>query len=844
MSLRNLLWFWWRRFPHRAKHEELFALVGIAVGVALLFAAQVSNRSLGASVAKLTDGLVGDAQLQLKARDARGFAESMIPAIERLDGIRAVAPVLEAHANVVRDGRERSVTLLAADARLAHLGGSLVRGAAAVRLDRLDAVVLPADVGRTLTAAVGETVAIQTRGRKVDAPVAAILGANHLGPLSASPIVMTSLRFAQRATGLNGRVTRLYVLAEAGQSELARSHLERFARGRLDVLPVAHDERVFAQLSMPSDSSTSLFAGISALVGFLFAFNAMLMMARERRGLIAEMRMSGFRASAVVQVILFDALVLGAGASALGIAIGNLLSKGVFEPDPGYLAIAFPIGTARVIEPATVALALGAGMLAALAAALVPLAATYRSRGPMDAIDDDGLDPGRRMLAPRRRLLLTGLGCLLATTAILAFTPAAALAGMATLVAAMLLWLGPLLGFVVTALHRFQRRLASVVPTIASGELIAASTRSMAISAIAAIAVFGTTSIEGARVDLQRGLDPNARELTEVTDVWVSPRGDANLLATSPFPARLATERIRRSPAVMSVSVYRGAFLDIGDRRTWVIAPPRDATTPVPQSQIVEGNPADATARLREGGWAVASEAVAQQLGLTVGQRFRLDSPRPATLRLAAITTNFGWSPGVLVVNADDYRTAWGDGDASALQVRLSEGTLPAAGARAVERALGPGSPYAVQTASEREAGFRATTRAGLSRLQQVAALLVVAAALAIAAGTAATVWPRRARLADLKLVGIGAGSLWRAQLLESSILVITGAAVGAAFGLYGQQLLDRALNSVTGFPVVHTLGVTSALASLGIVTAVALLVVAIPGWWATRVPASAAFDD
>ena len=58
MSLRNLLCFY-RRRVRRALVQELLALVGIAVGVALLFSVQVSSTSLTGSVAQLTHGLVG-----------------------------------------------------------------------------------------------------------------------------------------------------------------------------------------------------------------------------------------------------------------------------------------------------------------------------------------------------------------------------------------------------------------------------------------------------------------------------------------------------------------------------------------------------------------------------------------------------------------------------------------------------------------------------------------------------------------------------------------------------------------------------------------------------------------
>ncbi len=62
--------------------------------------------------------------------------------------------------------------------------------------------------------------------------------------------------------------------------------------------------------------------------------------------------------------------------------------------------------------------------------------------------------------------------------------------------------------------------------------------------------------------------------------------------------------------------------------------------------------------------------------------------------------------------------------------------------------------------------------------------------------GSAAPAW-RRSSSRFLR------SELWRTILLESLLLAV-GCLTGAAFGLYGQQLLDRALANVINFPVVY----------------------------------------
>ena len=100
---------------------------------------------------------------------------------------------------------------------------------------------------------------------------------------------------------------------------------------------------------------------ISALVGFLFAFNAMLLTVPQRRRLIADLRRDGYPPRTVIAVMMFDALVLGVLACVLGLALGEELSIHLFHANPGYLSSAFAVGSQRVVSAQSVAIAIAGG---------------------------------------------------------------------------------------------------------------------------------------------------------------------------------------------------------------------------------------------------------------------------------------------------------------------------------------------------------------------------------------------------------------------------------------------------------------------------------------------------
>jgi putative ABC transport system permease protein len=819
--------------------QELFAVIGIAAGVGLLFASQIASSSLSSSVGQLNSGIVGAAKLQLTARDAHGFDEALVGKLRRLAGVKVAAALLEVSANASTRKGSQSVELVGADASLAQLGGALVRKTALTPFAGISAVVLPSPVAKTLGVhKFGDSVFFAAFGHTSEAALYSQLTERQIGPLIDSPIAVGSLEYVQEASGLRGRVTRVLVEPAPGQTESVRAALEGLAAGRLGVESSDYDERLFSKAAAATNQSTQLFAVISALVGFLFAFNAMLLTVPQRRRLIADLRRDGYTPAAVIAVLLFDAIVLGAIACAIGLVLGDELSIHLFHSNPGYLSSAFAVGTQRVVNWQSVAISVAGGMGAASVAVLSPFRDIV-SRDPLAAIaTKEGRGAGSSAL-----LSIGGLVCLAATLAILLAVPQQAIVGMVTLIAALLALLAIPLTSMLALVRRLAPRIVSAVPHIAVMELRAGRARAIAIAATGAIAVFGSVAIQGAHSDLLKGLDNASHDMNAATDVWVSAAGKSNLLMTDPFEAS-ALSKLRALPGVRAVRLYRGGLLDYGDRRIWVIAPPREASPLIPPTQLVEGSLAQAAAHLRAGGWAVVSLALANEHHLKIGQRFTLPSPNVTSWRVAAVSTNIGWAPGAMIVSAEDYAKAWGSPDISAYQLLMKRGVTPQQGRREAQAALGSQSGLTAQTASEHEGKLRTITRQGLQRLSQISALILVAAVLAMAAAMGAMIWQRRPRLAKLKLEGFPHSELWQTIVLESLMLLGVGCFSGALCGLFGQQLLDRALNIVINYPVVSSVGAIVALSSLALVTAAAVLMVAIPGWFAASVPAGLALQD
>jgi putative ABC transport system permease protein len=509
-----------------------------------------------------------------------------------------------------------------------------------------------------------------------------------------------------------------------------------------------------------------------------------------------------------------------------------VLSIAVFHSAPGYLAFAFPVGDNRIVTWQSVALAVTAGIAAAVLGVLWPLREIL-ARPPA---------PTRRPGSRRRRVwtlarLLTGLACLGVTSAILAWDTAAAVLGNITLVIALVCLLPFLFDGLVGLFGRAAGVFDSVSAALAVTELQAPQTRvrSLAIAATAAIAVFGVVEFQGVGTNLERGLESSIRAMDSSAKLWVIPSGESSLQTTIPFKA-VDVAALSRLRGVSQVGLYRGSFLNWDQRRLWVLAPASDVEHPVPAGQLLSGDPNLASARVRAGGWAVLSQALATEHHLHVGETFTLPSPRPLSLRLAGLTTNLGWPPGAIMLSASSYAHAWTGSEPSAYEIQTTP-SVPLATVRDLVRAALRGEPgLKVETATEREQRHYAAAAQGLSRLTQIRLLVLIAAILAIVGAIGSMIWQRRPLIAALKCHGYRTGVLWRWLLCEATVLLTAGCSIGAVFGIYAQLLGSHFLARGTGFPIAFKIEVVAAISSFALVGAIAVTMLALPGYLAVRV--------
>jgi putative ABC transport system permease protein len=839
----TMLLFLYRRRLRAHPMQELLAGTGIAVGVALVFGVLLANSSLTSSTSKLVHGLAGSARLTLVARSPAGFPERLITSVRRLPGVQAASPVLRENVTITGRRGRQAIQLIGVSPSLVSLGGVAQQqlGNGAILLS--GGLGLPQGVASRVGARRGSSVSLIVNGTAHKGTVGVVLGSESLKVIAGSPVAVALLSVAQRLAVRPGNITEILIEPSQGEDARVESELHRLAAGRLDVEPADNELRLLAEAIKPNRQSTLLFSAISVMVGFLLALNAMLLTVPERRRFIAELRMQGYDPRQISLLLGFQAVMLGLVASIAGVVLGDVLSRTVFHQVPTYLTVAFPLGTELGVSAENVLLAIGCGVFATLLASLSPLL-DLRPGRPADAVF--------REMGNRSELILTSTvrragiagGVLIALVGLLVtLAPTLTIFGGVALALASLCLMPTVLEGVVRLLPHLTERSRSATVLVAVSELRAITTRSIALTSIAGLAVYGSVAIGGARADLLRGIEIATAQYHETADIWVTAGDD--VFNTESFATDGIPKKIEHVPGVQSVRIYQGGLIDVGSRRLWVRA--RSAADPVmfESSQILDGDFARADSLIRRGGWASVSSNFADEHHLRVGSRFVLPTPTgAASLRVAAITTNSGWPAGTLTLNSADYRHWWNTTEATALEVNLRPGVSVVTGKRAVHAALGSHAGLLVKTTAESAAEADASARQGLRTLGQISTLLLIAASLAVAAALSATIWQRRTRLASLKIQGYAPAQLWCGLLLESGIMLGVGSTVGAVVGVYGHALASHWLTITTGFPAPFSIGVAHVFLTLALITVITLTVVALPGLVAARVPAGASMQE
>ncbi|MBZ0168720.1 multidrug ABC transporter permease [Candidatus Methylomirabilis lanthanidiphila] len=396
----------------------LVTVAGVAIGVATFTAIQTTNESVLSSFTRAIDLVAGRTTLEISGGEL-GIDERFLPAIQRVEGVSAAAPIIHTVAAVAdRPGDAlllMGVDLFAEDPFREYRLADGDRPPAMEELLSPDAIFVTTAFARTHGLRKGESLTLLVGLRRQRFSVKGLLAPQ--GPARAfdGNIAILDIAAAQVAFGKLGRLDRIdLVTHEPVPLDEIRAHLATLLPPHLTIQrPDRRGYQVEKMLRAFRLNLTALSA-IALLVSLFLVYNAVSLSVLERRRQIGILRSLGLTRGGVAALFAAEGMTLGLLGSLLGVGGGLLLGRALLQGVSKTVSTLYAYLQVEEIEVSPVVLltALGLGSVGALLASLAPAYAASRI-APKDAIQVGSFE--RTWMRRSRLAMLGGLLLLVAS---------------------------------------------------------------------------------------------------------------------------------------------------------------------------------------------------------------------------------------------------------------------------------------------------------------------------------------------------------------------------------------------------------------------------------------------
>ncbi len=820
------------RFLRARPWQTVASIVGIGLAVAVVVAIDMVNTSAERGFEIANDVVAGRATHRILGGPG-GIDEALYRRLRVEEGIRQAAPVVEGWVQLASAER-RWMRVLGIDPFAgAGFGQRLAEfDVDAVALLRTTGGVLVSDASaRALGLAAGAATHVIAGGQRHGLSVLDVLAVGDSpagGGLTAT--FVTDIATAQIVLGMGGRLSHIdLVAADVEQAQ----RLERLLPAPVRMVTAGARGNAQRQMTRAFQINLTALSLLALLVGMFLIYNTMTFSVVQRRAQIGILRALGVTRAEVFAAVLLEALLIGAVASALGVALGAVLAQGLLR----FVArtindLYFQLEVTRAtLQALTLVKALTIGVLASAAAACLPALEATRAP-PRQALSRSALEQAAR--GGSTAAAIAGVSMMAGGIALLPVPGAGLLLGFFCL---FLLILGyallvPLctVAFVRAATPVTGAALGLVGRMAARGVAAALSRTGVAVAAltVAVAATVGIGVMIGSfRVSVEQWLAAYLR-----ADVYLSlPAAAAGAGLEPRF-----IEELHALPGVADVALGRWAELEGENERLQLFA--LDVRRRGFEGFQLKQGSVDAVWEAFQGGEAViVSEAFAYHHHLRVGDTLPLPTVHGRrSFPVAGVYVDYGSDRGVVTMSRSTYLANWHDPVITAASLYLEEDARADA---VVEQILSMAHlPEGLRLRSV--GALRAASLEVFDRTFTVTAVLrvvaVVVAAVGILAALMAIQLERAREAAVLRVVGLAPRELWRLILAETGLMGTAAGLLAAPLGIGMAYVLVAVINRRSfGWTMAFSVDVTILLESLLLAIAAALLAGLYPAWRMTR---------
>ncbi|MBI2883843.1 MAG: FtsX-like permease family protein, partial [Candidatus Methylomirabilis oxyfera] len=780
----------------------LVTVTGVAIGIATFTAIQTTNESVLRSFTRAIDLVAGRATLEISGGEL-GVDERLLPAVQRLDGVSAAAPIIQTVA-AVADQPGEALLLIGVDL-FAEDPFREYRLVTSDRRPQMEELLSPGVI--FVTAAFAEAHGLQKGGhltllvgsRRQHFNIKGLLAPQ--GPARAfdGNIAILDIAAAQEAFGKIGRLDRIDLMTdERVPLDEIRARLANVLPPYLTVQrPDRRGHQVEKMLRAFRLNLTALSA-IALLVSLFLVYNAVSLSVLERRRQIGILRSLGLTRRAVAALFAAEGAALGLLGSLLGVGGGLLLGRVLLQTVSRTVSVLYAYLRVEEIEVSPVLLltALGLGSVGALLASLAPAYAASRI-APKDAMQIGSFERTwmrRSPLALLCGLLLLSAAFLLTHPGPVGGTPLFGYLSLACLIFGVACFTPQLLRLTGAGIHALCGGRRAPLLTLAAGNLSSQVGR----SAVAVAAMMTA-------IAMLVGLTLMIGSFRQTVELWVEQtiRADLIVSAAARFvkgsQARLSDafiERAARIPGIAALDPFIGMRVELLGQDGLLAAGDFEVVARYGRLLFRKGESAEVLHRAKTDGGVIISESLALSRGLTEGDRVPLFLPSgPVELPIVGVFYDYSTDGGKVVMDRGLWARMGGEYGADILAIYLQPGADEAAVRRQLLAIAGEDGAIALHSNRALKARVLEIfdNTFAIARALELIAILV--GILGIFNVLWASVLSRRREIGVLRSVGATRAQLVRIVLGEAGLLGLLAELLGLLAGIALSLILIHVIN-------------------------------------------------
>jgi putative ABC transport system permease protein len=793
----SLLWRSSLRYLLRRPWQFGLAVVGVALGVAVVVSIGLANESARRAFTLSTEAVTGRATHQVLGGPG-GVPDEAFRRLVVEAGIERAAPVVEAWVGVPPKpgGSPRIFHLLGVDPFSegpfrSYLGGLGESGKGQASIDlgplltRPGACVISAATAAEMGIRPGDSFDVRAKGQGRRLLLAGTLAPEDANTRRAiADLLVMDIASAQELLGRVGQLDRIDLIVDEGPA--GRRQLERAAAALppgVQILPASGRTRTTEEMTRAFRLNLTALSMLALVCGVFLIYNTMTFSVVQRRPWIGALRALGVSRREVFSLVLGEALAVGLLGTAIGLGSGVLLGRGLVRLVTQTINDLYFVVNVRELSIPPAILIEGAllGLGATLLAALVP-AIEATQAPPRATLLRSSLEARLRRALPRA----TGIGFLLLAAGAALLLPrslAVSFTGLFAVILGFALLAPVATVLLMRLLNRPLGTLFGVLGRMAAGGVVASLSRTAVAIAALVIAVSVTVGI-GVMIDSFRQTVVRWLGMTLQSDVYVAVPSRAGGFSG----ADLDPEVFRRALALPGVTgghtIRRVELPSLAGPVRLVVMGANDRELHRVY-ELKEGSPDEAWRAFQTRDVVLVSEPYSSRTGVRAGGAVRLRTGQgERSFPVVGVYYDYASDQGLVLMSQATYRRHWRDPYLSGFALDLAPGADADEVVKTLRATAGAGRALLVQpTRSLKKISLEIFDRTFLitSVLRLLAGLV---AFIGVLASLMALQLERARELGVLRANGMTPGQVWQLVTTQTGLMGLSAGLLSLPVGL------------------------------------------------------------